>query len=81
MEAIGNFQNWDVTDRLGELEMPVLVICGDRDRSYSLEDTLAIMRRIAGSQLCVLPNCAHAAHLEAPEIFTGALMSFLLQRG
>ena len=49
MKAIGNFQNWDVTERLGELEMPVLVICGDRDRSYGLEDTLAMMRRIARS--------------------------------
>ncbi len=80
MEAIKNFQNWDVSERLSELEMPVLVICGDRDRSYSLEDTLAMMRRIARSQLCVLPNCAHAAHLEAPGIFTGVLTSFLLQR-
>jgi len=80
MEAIGNFQNWDVTERLGELEMPVLVICGDRDRSYGLEDTLAMMRRIARSQLCVLPNCAHAAHLEAPELFTEVITHFLLLR-
>ncbi len=80
MKAIENFQKWDVSERLGELEIPVLVICGDRDRSYSLEDTLAMMRRIARSQLCVLPNCAHAAHLEAPEIFTEALTNFLLQR-
>lgn len=80
MEAIENFQNWDASERLGELEMPVLVICGDRDRSYSLEDTLAMMRRIAKSQLCILPNCAHAAHLESSEIFTGVLTNFLLQR-
>lgn len=80
MKAIENFQKWDVSERLGELKMPVLVICGDRDRSYSLEDTLAMMRRIARSELCVLPNCAHAAHLEAPEIFTELLTTFLLRR-
>ncbi len=80
MKAIENFQKWDVSERLGELKMPVLVICGDRDRSYSLEDTLAMMRRIARSELCVLPNCAHAAHLEAPEIFTDLLTTFLLRR-
>lgn len=78
MEAIENFQGWDVSQRLDELKMPVLVICGDRDRSYNLEDTLAMMRRIARSQLCVIPNCAHAAHLEATEIFTDVLMDFLL---
>jgi pimeloyl-ACP methyl ester carboxylesterase len=80
MRAIENFQKWDVTERLGELKMPVLVMCGDRDRSYNLEDTLPMMRRIARSQLCVLPNCAHAAHLEAPGIFTDLLIDFLLQR-
>lgn len=80
MKALENLQTWDVTDRLGELKMPVLVICGDRDRSYGLEETLAMMRRIAGSKFCVIPNCAHAAHLEAPEIFTDLLLTFLLQR-
>jgi pimeloyl-ACP methyl ester carboxylesterase len=80
MKAIRNFQNWDVSERLGELKMPVLVICGDRDRSYNLKDTMVMTRRIARSQLCVLPNCAHAAHLEAPELFTQVLTNFLLQR-
>ncbi|MDH3317838.1 MAG: alpha/beta hydrolase [Gammaproteobacteria bacterium] len=56
------------------------IIRGDRNCPYSLEDTLSMMRRIARSQLCVLPNCAHAAHLEAPEIFTDLLSTFLLQR-
>ena len=78
IEALENLQTWDVTDRLDELAMPVLVICGDRDRSYDLEDTLAMMRRIAGSQFCVIPNCAHAAHLEAPDAFTDPLIAFLL---
>lgn len=80
MQALENLQSWDVTNRLDELDMPVLVVCGDRDRSYGLEETLAMMRRIAGSQLCVIPNCAHAAHLEAPGIFTDVLITFLLQQ-
>lgn len=80
IEVLENIQSWDVTGRLGELDMPVLIVCGDRDRSYGLEDTLAMKRRIAGSQLCVIPNCAHAAHLESPELFTDALTDFLLQR-
>lgn len=80
MVAIENFQKWDVSERLGELEMPALVICGNRDRSDSLEDTLAMMLRIARSQLCVLPNCALAAHLESPETITEVLRNFLLRR-
>ena len=80
IEALENIQSWDVAERLNELDMPVLVICGDCDRSYGLEDTLAMMRRITGSQLCVIPNCAHAAHLEAPGVFTETLTTFLLNR-
>lgn len=80
MKALENLRTWDVTNRLDELDMPVLVMCGDRDRSYSLEDTLEMMRRIAGSQFSVIPNCAHAAHLEAPEAFTDLLITFLMQR-
>lgn len=80
MQVMENVQTWDVDDRLDELDMPVLVICGDRDRSYGLEDTLAMAQRIVGSQFCVIPNCAHAAHLEMPEMFTDLLATFLLQR-
>lgn len=78
IEVMKSLPAWDVSDRLAQLKMPALVICGDRDRSYGLEDTLAMARRIAESQFCVLPNCAHAAHLEAPEIFTEVLTTFLL---
>jgi 2-hydroxy-6-oxonona-2,4-dienedioate hydrolase len=78
MRAIENIQHWDVSDRLGELEIPALVICGDRDKSYGLEETLAMVRRIKNSQFCVLPDCAHAAHLESPEMFTDQISTFLL---
>jgi 2-hydroxy-6-oxonona-2,4-dienedioate hydrolase len=80
VKAMKNLPAWDVTDRLAELKMPVFVICGDRDRSYGLEDTLAMARCIAASQFCVIPNCAHATHLEAPEVFTDLLATFLLQK-
>ncbi len=79
MEAIRNFEKWDVTERLGELNMPVLIICGDSDRSYNLEDTLSMMRSISRTQLCILPNCSHAAHLELPGIFTDLIKDFFLK--
>jgi 2-hydroxy-6-oxonona-2,4-dienedioate hydrolase len=53
--------------------------CGDRDRSYAIEDPPAMTRRIPDARLCVLPECAHAAHLEKAELFTGALAGFLLE--
>lgn len=79
MDALTRLPSWDASDRLHELGIPVLVICGDRDRSYGLEDTIAMARGIADVRICVLPGCAHAAHLEAPEAFTDHLVTFLLE--
>lgn len=64
-------------DRLGQLEMPVLCLAGDRDPTYS---TLAA--RIAGAigtnaRWALVPGAGHAAHLEQPETTTAVVSEFL----
>lgn len=68
---------WDVTERLGELSVPTLVISGDRDRSTAPEDSYLLWRGIASAQLCIVPNCAHNVHLERPEVFNKIVFDFL----
>ena len=68
---------WKVTDRLGEITVPTLVIGGDRDRSTEPAEQITIWRGVKQGQLCILPNCAHAAHLEQPEVFLRLLCRFL----
>jgi pimeloyl-ACP methyl ester carboxylesterase len=75
LRAVGR---WDVRGRLAELKMPTLVVCGDRDRSISLDQALALREGIAGSQLCIAPGCAHNVHLENPELFSRVVRDFLL---
>jgi 2-hydroxy-6-oxonona-2,4-dienedioate hydrolase len=68
---------WDVRDRLGEVAMPTLVICGDSDRSCHPDCSYEMWRGIPEAQLCILPNCAHNAHLEMAEVFDLVIGRFL----
>jgi pimeloyl-ACP methyl ester carboxylesterase len=68
---------WHVTDRLGSITIPTLVIGGDRDRSTEPAEQFRLWRGLAQAQLCILPDCAHAAHLEQPKVFQHLLVRFL----
>ena len=70
---------WDGSDRLGNLSMPVMVMGGDRDRSYSLDEMVHLYRSIPNARLGLLPHCAHNAHLEKPDLFNQILADFLLE--
>jgi 2-hydroxy-6-oxonona-2,4-dienedioate hydrolase len=77
VRALGALRDWDVCERLSELSIPVLVICGDCDRSTAPDQSYRLWQNIAGSQLCVVPGCAHNVHLERPELFAAIVIEFL----
>jgi 2-succinyl-6-hydroxy-2,4-cyclohexadiene-1-carboxylate synthase len=63
--------------RLGELEMPVLLVTGERDERFR-----ALARRMAkaigaNARLAVVPGAGHAAHLERPDTFAELVAGFL----
>lgn len=70
-------QNWSAKDRLAEMKLPTLVIVGDQDRSTRVSDSLPLWDGIPGAQFCVLPGCAHGAHMEKPELFNAIVADFL----
>jgi pimeloyl-ACP methyl ester carboxylesterase len=70
---------WDATDRLNAITARTLVIGGDRDRSTDAHEQFKLWRALPSGQLCVLPNCAHAAHLEQPELFGQVVARFLAE--
>lgn len=66
-EPQGEWSDFDVTDRLGEIHVPALVVGGEQDQCVpSLAESLHA--GITGSQLAVLPT-AHLPFFEAPELF------------
>ena len=71
-------QQWSVVDRLSEIDIPTLVIVGDKDRSTKPSESIQIWENIPGSDLCILPGCAHGAHMEKPDLFNRVVIDFLL---
>jgi 3-oxoadipate enol-lactonase len=66
----------DLTDRLGAIGCPVLVIVGEDDPGTPPAMAEDIARAISGAQLVRIPQAAHLANLEQPELFTGAMREF-----
>ena len=70
-------QGWSGTDFLADIQPRTLVIWGDKDRTYPWEQIQELSGTIPDAQLAIVPGCAHAAHLEKPEIFAGLIYDFL----
>jgi 3-oxoadipate enol-lactonase len=74
LEAIGGF---DFRERLGEIQVPTLVIAGAEDTATTPADATALADGIPDSRLVVLDHAAHLANVEAPRAFTLAVLEHL----
>jgi 3-oxoadipate enol-lactonase len=70
----------DVTDRLGEVQCPVLVIAGDNDPGTPVAMAQEIHAALPSSELAVLHPASHLCNLEQPEAFNHTLLGFLDRR-
>ncbi len=68
-------QRFDVFDRLGEIETPVLVIAADVGMAY--EEGLRMQQAIPHAQLWTPPNVGHSVQVEMPEEFNRHVLQFL----
>ena len=78
LAGLDAMQGWSGVSKLSHIRTRTLVIWGDQDRTYSWEQTAQLWRSIDNSSLAVIPDCAHAAHLEKPAMFNNILADFLL---
>jgi pimeloyl-ACP methyl ester carboxylesterase len=67
--------------RLGELNLPVLVVTGDDDRIVPTENSLQLAKDVPGSQLVVFTNCGHLPQEECPQAFLAAVIPFIQATG
>ena len=72
------FKNWSGVDALKNIKNETLIIWGDQDKSYNLEQVQALEKNIENSKLIIFKNCAHNVHLEQPDQFNHAIKNFLL---
>jgi len=79
VEIFNALQNRDVTARLHELKMPVLVINGELDNSLPRSREMA--HQITGAEHRIVPGAGHACCLEDPATFDSIVFEFLEKVG
>jgi len=67
----------DLTDRLGAIRAPTLVICGAEDPGTPPAVNRAIAEAIPGARLEIIPQASHQLGIEQSETFLRLLMDFL----
>jgi len=73
---IGNWKEWDITARLGEIKVPTLVTVGRYDEvTPKVAET--IHKGIAGSKLVVFENSGHLTMWDEKENYLKTLREFL----
>ena len=59
------------------LEIPVLVISGDNDISFAVENWFPLLQNAPTLQHIIMPNTGHAPHYQYPELTTDYIKTFL----
>ncbi len=74
--ATGTLKDWDVIDRLGEIDVPTLITSGRHDEcTPTLVEPLHA--GVAGSEWVLFEDSAHMAYLEEPERYLQVIRAFL----
>ncbi len=76
LEAMIAVIGWSVTDRLGEIHCPTLVIGADGDY-FPTAEKVVYVKRIPGAKLVVIENSKHALPAEKPGEFNRTVKAFL----
>jgi 3-oxoadipate enol-lactonase len=78
IEATRSMLNWNVTDQLGSIHCPTLIIAAEKDYSpVALKE--AYVKLMPNAQLVVISDAHHFTPVERPQEFNTALAQFLAQ--
>jgi 2-hydroxy-6-oxonona-2,4-dienedioate hydrolase len=67
----------DIRPRLGQINCPTLVLCGEKDTVAPQRWTEEVARRIANSRFCVIPGAPHCVNYATPSQLTSIVMDFI----
>jgi pimeloyl-ACP methyl ester carboxylesterase len=77
--ALDALTDYPLRDRLGEIECPVLVVWGERDRLVPVRDAYMFGELIPNARVVVWPDTGHVAMLERPVAFNALVDEFVAQ--
>jgi len=67
----------DVLDRLAEIEVPTLLVCGEHDQLTPVRLHRELAEALPDGRLVVLPHAGHLVEVETAERFNGVVEQFL----
>jgi pimeloyl-ACP methyl ester carboxylesterase len=76
IEATRSMLGWDVTNQLGSIQSPTLIMAADQDYS-PIAVKEAYIKLLPNAALAVIPDSRHATPLEDPQKFNAVLGQFL----
>lgn len=65
---------------VSQITCPTLIMRGDNDFIFPLEEAVQLKEKIAGSSFANLPLASHACHQEYPELVGAMVKQFITQR-
>src|SRR3954466_3450949 len=74
--VIGPLREWTIVDRLGDIDVPLLLISGEFDEVRP-DVVRVIDERVPNSEWVLFDGCSHTPHLEAPDRFLKTVEDFL----
>jgi pimeloyl-ACP methyl ester carboxylesterase len=77
VKTINSFRRFDVTERLGEIDAPTLIVVGTVDMLADLRHARRMTNGITGSQMVAVRGAGHMALLEKPGEVDSAIAAFL----
>lgn len=79
LAGLNHLADTDLSGRLGEIDAPVLLLGGARDKLVPWAALETMNRALPDSRLVRVPGAAHAPFLTNPGIVAGALRSFVAE--
>jgi proline-specific peptidase len=74
--VVGTIRDFDITDRLAEIEVPVLLVSGEHDEVRP-HLTAAMHERLRHGERVVFEDSSHMPHIEEPDRFLAVVQDFL----
>jgi len=73
-----NFRNWDITEALGYIRVPILIVQGEDDQYGTIKQIEAAKEEcFCPVETLVLPGIRHVPQREAPELTLSAVADFI----
>ncbi len=76
----GTLKDFDLMPQLQEIDVPVLLTCGDNDEA-GVKTVKDYQSAFPNASMGVIPDSAHLHHIEQPEIFKAVVNNFLKKCG